>query len=682
MLDVNKITGNNLYIANSSKENGSTLSAEEWNALSNAAALAHTTINSIIDAAGSGSSSGGGSSSSDATGVVSVSSKGNTTISATKHINIEPAYVADGGTGTYGDVQIKPGDDITLESHHRASDKRDEITIKTSDGVDNSKVPVKLQMIASNITLSTKGKVVPSGSNDKAEVMNVNVTTGSGKGYLKVRARAIDLRCEEHGGIAIQPKGSDSDGNQNKIKFEHGGGDGLEFGTFNTEKTSIFTDEYRFNKDGVWKMATRETESSGKYDGEDSTTMLKYLKNDEMNNEAMTLDTGITYEAADDFYDFIDVNDEQCTTRDIIRTAQALNGAEGVHTKITDKGNIEIETDMRFEQLENYSGTVDIQLGEYTRTPQLTTKTIFTLEEILEGFGSTDQTTITNALASAKTGTVVSIAETFTVGGGDPIQRTRVYRVIARGINIESCGGIKLKGELDFGSTFNFGETDNGIEFQYKKTKKNATKDCTTLKVVGINNSDTSFAANGQYIAPGSSSVVAEASAIDIINVANDFSSVDADDVEDVIELFNSDGMSISNGRIVCEEPIYIVSMSKEAYTMVNDGDLPSGANNWGGTYESIQFPNVMNDAFIVGDSFTESELAVKLSTVPLPSMFTSLASGSTVVFVVKNKTNNLTWGVKLAKYGSNRSCTLSDLTNIVEWMKENNEGPWSTSQS
>jgi hypothetical protein len=43
----------------------------------------------------------------------------------------------------------------------------------------------------------------------------------------------------------------------NKIKFEHGGGDGLEFGTFNTEKSSLFTGEYRFNKDGIWKMATR-----------------------------------------------------------------------------------------------------------------------------------------------------------------------------------------------------------------------------------------------------------------------------------------------------------------------------------------------------------------------------------------------------------------------------------------
>jgi hypothetical protein len=191
-------------------------------------------------------------------GPVTVNSKGNTTISATKHINIEPAYVANGGTGTYGDVQIKPGDDITLESHHRAEDKRDEITIKTSNGQDGaSKAPVKLQVIAADMTLSTKGKQVASDSNDSSNVMNVNVTTGNGKGYLKVRAQAIDLRCEEHGGIALQPKGNDNSGSQNKIKFEHGGGDGLEFGTFNTQKTSIFTDEYRFNKDGVWKMATR-----------------------------------------------------------------------------------------------------------------------------------------------------------------------------------------------------------------------------------------------------------------------------------------------------------------------------------------------------------------------------------------------------------------------------------------
>jgi len=678
MLDVNKITGNNLYIANSSKENGSTLSAEEWNALSNAAAIAHTTINSIIDAAGSGSSSGGGSGSSDATGVVSVSSKGNTTISATKHINIEPAYVADGGTGTYGDVQIKPGDDITLESHHRASDKRDEITIKTSDGVDNSKAPVKLQMIASNITLSTKGKVVPSGSNDKPEVMNVNVTTGEGKGYLKVRARAIDLRCEEHGGIALQPKGTDSDGNMNKIKFEHGGGDGLEFGTFNAEKTSIFTDEYRFNKDGVWKMATRQTETSDKIDEGDATTDNKYVKPTD-DNISKLVDEPSNYEEPDDFYDLINVADEQCTTRDIIRTAYAFNGAKGVHSKITGKGNLEIETSELLEVVSSETATTVQSIGPYNVTwvPQ-SVGMKFDMETFLTVFADEVRSEVSTAIDAMNVDDVIEVQYNIYTQHSNTSASVK-YKKTAPGINIESAAGLKLKGELDFGSTFNFGETDNGIEFQYKKTKKNATKDCTTLKVVGVNNSSTTFAANGHYIAPGTSSVVAEASAIDIINVANDFGSIDADNVEDVVDLFTLNGMKIQGKNIICEEPIYIVSMSQTASSMVTSGDLPSGAENWGGTYANMQFPNVMNDAFVVGDSFTESELAAKLSTVPLPSIFTSVSSGGTAAFVVKNKTNNLCWGVKLAKYGSNRSCTLADLTNIVEWMKTNNEGPWST---
>ena len=120
----------------------------------------------------------------------------------------------------------------------------------------------------------------------------MNVTVNSAKntrGYLKVRAQAIDLRSESHGGIALQPKGFDNDDHMNKIKFEHGGGDGLEFGTFNTEKTSIFTDEYRFNREGIWKMATRQTEVSDKADASDATTAYKYVKQ------------------ADDFYDIINV---------------------------------------------------------------------------------------------------------------------------------------------------------------------------------------------------------------------------------------------------------------------------------------------------------------------------------------------------------------------------------------
>lgn len=137
--------------------------------------------------------------------------------------------------------------------------------------------------------------------NDPTNVLNVNVNADGEMGYLKVRAHAIDLRCEDHGGIALQPKGFDSDDNMNKIKFEHGGGDGLEFGTFNTEHTSLFTGDYRFNKNGVIKLATRTTVASDKADLSDSTTAYKYVK------------------AADDFYDNIDANDPTCTWEDIVK---------------------------------------------------------------------------------------------------------------------------------------------------------------------------------------------------------------------------------------------------------------------------------------------------------------------------------------------------------------------------
>ena len=170
-----------------SKTNGDVLNASEWNAV---VSKTDELVQAINDGAGSGSGSGSGATVAiDTNGVVSVNSNNNTIISSAKHVNIEPAYVENGGSGTYGDVQIKPGDDITLESHHRAEDKRDEITIKTSNGKSGAaKAPVKLQFIAADMTLSTKGKQVESGSNDAANVMNVNVTTGSSKGYLKVRA--------------------------------------------------------------------------------------------------------------------------------------------------------------------------------------------------------------------------------------------------------------------------------------------------------------------------------------------------------------------------------------------------------------------------------------------------------------------------------------------------------------
>lgn len=186
----------------------------------------------------------------------------------------------------------------------------DEVSVKIHDGEDH---PVKLQINAADIVLTTKDKSATKTKDatgadtntamyDDPNVMNVTVNSAKNtRGYLKVRAQAIDLRSESHGGIALQPKGFDDDNNMNKIKFEHGGGDGLEFGTFNTEHTSLFTGDYRFNKNGIIRLATRTTEPSDKADINDATTAYKYVK------------------AADDFYDNIDANDPVCTWEDIVK---------------------------------------------------------------------------------------------------------------------------------------------------------------------------------------------------------------------------------------------------------------------------------------------------------------------------------------------------------------------------
>lgn len=215
-------------------------------------------------------------------------------------INIEPI----------SDLQIKPGDDISLCSHHREDPT--EVSVKVLDGNDN---PVKLQLNAANIVLTTKdkGKTKEKDENgedtstalyDDPNVMNVTVNSAKNtRGYLKVRAQAIDLRCEENGGIALQPKGNDGDGNENKIKFEHNGGDGKEFGTFNTEKTSIFTNEYRFNEDGVVYAVTRgPLETTYKVEGDPNSGVKK-----------------IDYPTqADDFKDIIDQS-KSCTWGDIVK---------------------------------------------------------------------------------------------------------------------------------------------------------------------------------------------------------------------------------------------------------------------------------------------------------------------------------------------------------------------------
>ena len=310
-------------------QNGDTLSASAWNALA-----------SDVNELGAGGSGSGAITVTDETaeggdatvgvavvsGVQDVGSpkvleltkkkKGvNTTLTSENNINIEPRASVESTKG--GNISFKPGDDIEFCSHHRLSNNQDEVSMKIIDGDDN---PVKLQLNASEITLTTKDK-----TGNNAAVMDVTVNSAKNtRGYLKVRAQAIDLRSESHGGIALQPKGVDGDGNENKIKFEHGGGDGLEFGTFNTLHTSLFTNDYRFKKDGVIRLSQRYTTTSDKADPDDATTLNKFQKNNEANNAAISSDTGKTFNAADDFYDFVETSDPTCTWEDIVTIISEL----------------------------------------------------------------------------------------------------------------------------------------------------------------------------------------------------------------------------------------------------------------------------------------------------------------------------------------------------------------------
>lgn len=515
-----------------SKNTGDTLEAQEWNQVVNK-------VDELVEATNTG-----GGQIIDSSGVLSVSAKGNVTLSSNKNVNIEPKWDENttGYTGNYGDVAIKSGDDIQFCSHHREPKKRDKIVVKNIDGADN---PVKMQLVAGEIELAVGTKSNPKAATRKkdkttgadlsnaalfkandAKVLDVKVLTGNvleentanerdERGYLKVRAQAIDLRCEKHGGIALQPKGYDSAGNMNKIKFEHGGGDGLEFGTFNAEKTSIFTDEYRFKKDGIWKMSVRETENSGKnivdereggLQGLPATGALKYKKNNTANNTAKSNADLKTYEAADDFYDFIDVEDEQCKTKDIIKTAYTLNGGKDRHTKITNKGAIEIAT--------NVTWTIHIteDNGSAVNVNTISDE-IASIASLTEGMVFND-----GDFKVGSTAYTPNTASVYTNG----VQYFSFVEVPAPAIKIESGGELKLGGILDFGSSFNFGETDNGIEVQYKLTKKNAEKDCGIIKVIGVNNHATNnLTVEGVTIAPGESGTIAQCSILDIIKLVN-----------------------------------------------------------------------------------------------------------------------------------------------------------------
>ena len=608
------------------KNTGDELSASEWNQLTNY-------VNQVVDVVNSGESGSGDNPGDnptptpiDTSGLITVNNKGNVTIGSNdiKNINLEPGYPYSQNTSKYGDIALKPGDDIQFCSHHREPKKRDKVVLKNIDGNDN---PVKFQAVAGEIELAvgtennpktaTKKKDKTTGEDTSevmfkssdAKVLDIKILTGNvldkntnnerdERGYLKVRAQAIDLRCEKHGGIALQPKGYDGDGNMNKIKFEHGGGDGLEFGTFNTEKSSLFTGEYRFNKDGIWKMATRQTTASGKDiidegtipSGKSATGAYKYVKQ------------------ADDFYDIINPEDDQCTTKDIIKTAKTLNGTNGVEVHITSKGNLEIETsnkDIIIKETVDSGVTPELgnlpeltpenanvnkwyeDNGAYSRviaqeSPNINIETDSSIKlssmhacvwddveitaENFSNFASQMGTGLkkdTDPASEYVDGLIYGITDDdrtkkqISMVSFDEHLRYVMCRQIseAGGINLESDAKIKisapkltLEGVTGFGSTMTFGETDEGIRYQYKATKKGNNKQCDIIQIEVQNNSDSqitfnestsipsnsealggtagnkipTFCQEGNITVPAKSSVViAQASIYDIIKLVN-----------------------------------------------------------------------------------------------------------------------------------------------------------------
>lgn len=174
--------------------------------------------------------------------LIELNSKGNFAVeSLTKHLNLESAK----------GIQMKPTTNIIFDSTRRIiAGKGNEIQVEAK--------------------FDDFGDVTGYDGDDEEWA------------ELKINSRNLDLRCHEHGGIALQIAGKDRQGYENKIKFESDrtspiteqgtyngeGGKGLEFGTFNNEHSSLFTKDYRFNKNGDVYAVDRDTPvyDSGKTD--------------------------------------------------------------------------------------------------------------------------------------------------------------------------------------------------------------------------------------------------------------------------------------------------------------------------------------------------------------------------------------------------------------------------------
>ena len=189
-------------------------------------------------------------------------------------------------------IQVKPGngEPLQLDCEQNLVDLN-EFGVKVCNGSmnKNSRV-VGLKLNAAEITLDTQKANATEFDPEELQVKFRNDKWNSGEQvgitgpiYAKLKARAFDFRCYDHGGIAFQIAGADTAGKENKIKFESDrtseigatpvyckeGGKGLEFGTFNNEHASLYTGDYRFKGDAKVYGVTRNApalNSNGKID--------------------------------------------------------------------------------------------------------------------------------------------------------------------------------------------------------------------------------------------------------------------------------------------------------------------------------------------------------------------------------------------------------------------------------
>ena len=216
----------------------------------------------------------------DATGLryITLTDKGNVQITTPnaldstdgkdKNLNVEPSK----------SIKVKPGSGAQIELLADHTGDLSEVLIKALVAVDelgadlSKEKAIRLRINSSELELNAKDTDNPNSYDVRFKTGVKSTAVGEHYCQTKFKGRSFDIRCYEHGGVALQPCGHDSDNHENKIKFESSrktalgvaspeyadeGGKGLEFGTFNNEHTSLFTGDYRFKADAPIYAVTR-----------------------------------------------------------------------------------------------------------------------------------------------------------------------------------------------------------------------------------------------------------------------------------------------------------------------------------------------------------------------------------------------------------------------------------------